>query len=307
MMLSLSERSASQLTRCIEWTKQLFQELKLPTTPEEWRKLSEENKIGPANPSKQDLKDGLYDQDVYPFEAPTKNIHFGDPAAWGSGSEIQHGHFMTTRVPWTMLVVEKLVDFDLLRLSRKPRRGAIESLLDYPDFLTYCEDIGRYQETRPLEQNPMIGAFTGIRDMQLDQPRLSKEIGSSKGFSERSATKAQTTKTTSSEAALRAAFVILPDLLCLPLRIPLRWKLDKPRFVLAQGKARIVAVVDGHLTERNISTEQDNDSSGSYAVVKVKPYLLRLATNFRPTLIQIGIEMMAWIAHCVKSERPKKR
>ena len=72
-----------------------------------------------------------------------------------------------------------------------------------------------------------------------------------------------------SEDTVNASSVSLLSEICLSLKSPLKWILDKPKFKLCKNKANIVAVTDGQLRG------DSGDLKFPYAIVEVKPYSLR--------------------------------
>ncbi|EAW23914.1 uncharacterized protein NFIA_034820 [Aspergillus fischeri NRRL 181] len=72
----------------------------------------------------------------------------------------------------------------------------------------------------------------------------------------------------------------------------LRWDLDRQNVTVTVGKATIVARTDGRLSKRAAPSDSQN-----FAIVEVKPFILR--ENPDKTLMQMGMEMVAWIGQSI--------
>jgi hypothetical protein len=70
----------------------------------------------------------------------------------------------------------------------------------------------------------------------------------------------------------------------------------KHRFDVQLGEASIRAITDGRLCSRS--------RTDIHAIVEVKPFVL--TPNVDATLMQMGIEMLAWISDCEKRKTPKE-
>jgi hypothetical protein len=103
-----------------------------------------------------------------------------------------------------------------------------------------------------------------------------------------------------SEDNVNASFVSLLGEICLSLKSPLSWIVDKPKFRFCKGKAEIVAFADGQLRGN------PEDLKFPYAILEVKPYHLR-SPHFGSLMRQIGMEMVTWISHCEKAKKPQRR
>jgi hypothetical protein len=77
----------------------------------------------------------------------------------------------------------------------------------------------------------------------------------------------------------------------------LEWEVFKHNFNVQLGEASICAITDGRLCCRA--------RTDIHAIVEVKPFVLR--EKLEPTLMQMGLEMLAWIIDCEKNNRPKQR
>lgn len=103
-----------------------------------------------------------------------------------------------------------------------------------------------------------------------------------------------------SEDSINASLISLLSDLSLPVKTPLQWSLDKPRFRFCKNQAELLAITDGKLSGNS------GLAQFPYSIVEVKPYLLR-SPNFGPLMRQIGLEMVTWIRYCHMAKRPQGR
>ncbi|RHZ74961.1 hypothetical protein CDV55_109139 [Aspergillus turcosus] len=74
-----------------------------------------------------------------------------------------------------------------------------------------------------------------------------------------------------------------------------RWDPDRQNLTFQLGKATIVAKSDGRLSKRQAPRDNQN-----FAIVEVKPFILR--ENLEKTLMQMGVEMVAWIGQSIDQD-----
>lgn len=78
----------------------------------------------------------------------------------------------------------------------------------------------------------------------------------------------------------------------------LRWDPHRQSLTVQLNHAIIVAKTDGRLSKWEAPRDSKN-----FAIVEVKPFILR--ENPDKTLMQMGIEMVAWIGQSIKQEKER--
>ena len=107
--------------------------------------------------------------------------------------------------------------------------------------------------------------------------------------SEHSATDPETAIPSSGEDFVNVAAVSFLTTLTMGCKLAkLEWEVYKHRFDVQLGEASIRAITDGRLCSRS--------RTDIHAIVEVKPFVL--TQNADATLMQMGIEMLAWISDC---------
>ncbi|GAQ07281.1 hypothetical protein ALT_4602 [Aspergillus lentulus] len=75
----------------------------------------------------------------------------------------------------------------------------------------------------------------------------------------------------------------------------LRWDPDRQNVTVTMGNARIVAKTDGRLSR--LEAPRDGQI---FAIVEVKSFILRNCGRTMENLMQMGVEMVAWIRQAIR-------